>query len=54
MLYDGHVPKLGTEKSAVTTNCKKSAEVVVPEETQGRTEQFKTSIVMYVPSVTLT
>ena len=35
----------------VTTNCEKSAEVIVPKKkkkTSGRTEQFKTSIVMYV------
>ena len=35
----------------VTTNCEKSAEVIVPEETSGRTEQFKTSIIMYVPCI---
>ena len=34
----------------VTTNYEKSAEVIVPKKkkTSGRTEQFKTSIVMYV------
>ena len=32
----------------VTTNCEKSAEVIVPKKASGRTEQFKTSIVMYV------
>ena len=35
----------------VTTNCEKSAEVIVPKKkkkTSGRTEQFKTSIKMYV------
>jgi len=33
---------LQTEKSAVTTNCKKSAEVIIPAfYMQGRTEQFK-------------
>ena len=33
----------------VTTNCEKSAEVIVPKKIfSGRTEQFKKSIVMYV------
>ena len=34
----------------VTTNCEKSAEVIVPKKKNisGRTEQFKTSIKMYV------
>ena len=35
--------------SIVTTNCEKSAEVIVPKKFfSGRTEQFKKSIVMYV------
>ena len=36
--------------SIVTTNCEKSAEVIVPKKKNfsGRTEQFKKSIKMYV------
>ena len=38
----------------VTTNCEKSAEVIVPKKSlSGRTEQFKTLIVMYVLSINL-
>ena len=32
------------EKSAVTTNGKKSAEAIVPRKNLGRAEQFKSSI----------
>ena len=41
-------------ETVVTTNCEKSAEVIVPQKKAGRTEQFKTSIEMYVPEPSLT
>ena len=44
----GNSDSIASIADIVTTNCEKSAEVIVPKKTSGRTEQFKTSIKMYV------